>query len=160
MPMLKQFVAGVVVAFMLAGAATAGPLDDAMAAQVRGDYATAARLYLPLAKQGSATAQAFLGYMHATGNGVRQDYAESTKWYRLAADQGDLYAQVNLGGMYEDGQGVPKDYVLAYMWFNLAAAKGNIPSEIYRDNLARLMTRDQIAEAQRVAREWKPKPDR
>jgi hypothetical protein len=156
--MLKRFLAGLIVAVAMASGAVAGPLEDAVAADTKGDYATALKLYLPLAEQGNADAQAFLGYLYAVGNGVRQDYAEAVKWYQLSAAQGDLYAQVNLAGMYEEGQGVPKDYVLAYMWFNLAAAKDNIPSEAYRDNLAKLMTPDQIAEAQRMAREWKPTP--
>ena len=52
------------------GRAIAGPLDDAAAAYERGDYATAARLYLPLAEQGSAQAQYSLGFMYATGRGV------------------------------------------------------------------------------------------
>ncbi len=60
--------------------------------------------------------------------------------------------------MYDDGQGVPQDYVQAHMWFNLSAAG---PPDEYRDDAARnrdrvakFMTPAQIAEAQRLAREW------
>ena len=86
-----------------------------------------------------------------------QNYAEALKWYRLAADQGDAGAQNNLGVMYANGQGVPQDYVRAHMWFNLSAAQGNQDAARNRDNIAKLMTPAQIAEAQKLAREWQPK---
>jgi TPR repeat protein len=96
--------------------------------------------------------------MYANGNGVPQDYAEAAKWYRKAAEQGAADAQYTLGGMYEWGDGVPKDDVIAYMWFNLAAAQGTMKeAAAERDTLGARMTPDQIAEAQRLAREWKPK---
>ena len=99
--------------------------------------------------------------MHEYGQGVPQDYAEAIRWFREAADQGEANAQFNLGGMYYQGQGVTQDYVLAHKWFNLAAARatGNDNEKFAkaRDEVAARMTADQIAEAQRLAREWKPK---
>ena len=97
--------------------------------------------------------------MYSRGEGVPQDYAEAVRWYRLAAEQGDAEAQFNLGVMYTDGKGVPQDYVLAHMWFNLSAAQGD---EMARRTamVSRRMTPDQIAEAQRLAREWKPVAER
>jgi TPR repeat protein len=50
-----------------------------------------------------------------------------------------------------------QDYVEAHKWFNLAAAGGNLNAAGNRDWLAKKMTPDQLAEAQRLAREWKPK---
>ena len=121
------------------------------------DTIEATNWWLRAAEQGNATAQWELGLTYSCGEvSAPRNYGKAVKWFRLASEQGLPVAQNSLGEMYRDGNGVPKDYVLAYMWFNLAAAKGNIPSEIYRDNLARLMTRDQIAEAQRLARQWKP----
>jgi TPR repeat protein len=58
--------------------------------------------------------------------------------------------------MYSMGWGVPKDHVLGYKWFNLAAAQGYHGAGQDRDFIAKVMTPDQIAEAQRMAREWKP----
>ncbi len=87
---------------------------------------------------------------------VRQDNAEAARWYRKAADQGDSLAQYELGQMYVDGEGVPQDYVQAHMWFNLAASEIKIAAK-FRDDLASKMTPAQIAEAQKMAREWKPK---
>ena len=58
--------------------------------------------------------------------------------------------------MYYHGQGVPQDYIQAHMWWNLAASQGNEWASRYRENLAKPMTPDQIAEARKLAREWKP----
>ena len=73
-------------------------------------------------------------------------------------NRGRVAAQNSLGGLYVSGRGVPKDYVVAYMWFSLSAAQGDHDSAIQRDLVAKLMTPAQIAEAQKLAREWKPKP--
>ena len=59
--------------------------------------------------------------------------------------------------MYANGEGMPQDYVQAQMWFNLAAAQGAEQARRNRDWVAQRMTPGQIAEAQRLAREWKPK---
>ena len=119
-------------------------------------------LFRPLADQGDADAQTTLGIMYQAGHGVPKDDAQAVKWYRLAADQGDARAQSYLGAMYALGQGVPKDYVLAYMWRNLAAAgasDADIRDEAAkaREALATMMTPAQVAEAQRMSREWQPK---
>ena len=123
----------------------------------RGDYATALKEWRPLAEQGEARAQTNLGVMYRLGEGVPQDDTEAVRWYRRAAEQGHTKAQFKLGAMYFMGRGVPQDDVQAHMWLNLAAAPGHeLPRKI-RDNLAEKMTPAQLAEAQRLAREWKPK---
>ncbi len=63
-------------------AATAGPLEDGEAALERGDYAAAMRLWLPLAEQGDAGAQALVGAMYSEGKGVPHDDAKAAFWYR------------------------------------------------------------------------------
>ncbi len=123
----------------------------------RGNYDTALKEWRPLAKQGLSQAQYNLGLMYAEGEGVAQDYQEAVRWYRLAAEQGNEAAQGKLGTMYYLGQGVPKDYVLAHMWVNLAAAQGLESASEMRDHFEKAMTPDRLAEAQRLAREWKPK---
>src|SRR5580658_5187185 len=107
------------------------------------------------ADQGLAEAQTILGVMYAKGEGAAQNDAEAAKWFRKAADQGLAEAQTILGAMYVKGQGVAQSYVLAHMWFNLAAAQGDAGALANRDQLARMMTPAQIAEAQRLAQEWK-----
>jgi TPR repeat protein len=148
----------------LATVALAGPIEDASAAYGRGDYATALRMLRPLAEHGGAEAARALGFIYYNGQGVPQDYAEAVKWYRLAADQGVAAAQHDLGVMYLKGQGVPQNYVLAHMWFNLAASlipaskKAEHDSAVNdRDLVESKMTAEQIAEAQKLARDWKPR---
>jgi uncharacterized protein len=116
--------------------------------------------YRRAADQGLADAQYNLGILYSTGHGVPQDHAEAMKWYRLAADQDVADAQYYVGILYAKGQGVPQDYVQAYKWFELSAARGNNASVENRDRVAARMTPEQIAEAQKLSREWKPKPDR
>jgi hypothetical protein len=58
------------------------------------------------------------------------------------------------------GEYVPRDYVQAHKWFTLAAAtyseKEDRDKAIKaRDDVAAYMTPAQIAEAQKLAREWK-----
>ena len=121
------------------------------------DYAEALKWYHMAAEQGYALAQEMLGFMYSFGQGVPQDDAEAAGWYRMAAEQGAGGGQAILGGMYRDGEGVLQDYVLAHMWFNLAAVQGQWNAKANRDDVAKRMTSSQIAEAQRLAREWKPK---
>jgi TPR repeat protein len=115
------------------------------------------------AEQGHANAQNLVGVSYATGDGVPKDTIQALAWYTKSAEQGLADAQYNLGMKYWTGDGVPRDFVTAYMWFNLAAAqgsqggKGSNGSQILRDDLEKEMTPAQIAEAQKLSREWKPK---
>ena len=142
--------------------ALAGPYEDANAAYDGGDYATAVRTYRSLAENGEARAQNNLCVMYSYGMGVSQDYEAAMLWCRKAANQGSPYSQYNLGRMYYDVAEMPKDYVQAYKWFNLAAASTDKTQRgvamKYRDLVAAQMTAAQIAEAQKLAREWKPTP--
>jgi TPR repeat protein len=123
------------------------------------DYAQALKLYRLAAQQDvSPQHKVFLGAVYENGLRVPQDYAEAVKWYRLAAEQNYPLAQDMLSTMYENGQGVPQDYILAHMWANLSAAGGSASGRRNRDIIAAMMTPSQIAEAQRLAREWKPTP--
>ena len=56
--------------------------------------------------------------------------------------------------MYANGNGVPEDLVFAYMWFNLSAAQGNETAQSNQELIEQLMTREQIAEARGLSREW------
>jgi len=113
------------------------------------------------ADQGDAAAQFRLGLMYSEGQGVPQDHAEAARWYRLAADQRYPHAQYNLGLLYAKGEGVEQDNVMAHMWFNLAVAqfpaadaRNRTAAVNSRDVVANKLTREQIAEAQKLAREW------
>ncbi|MGA7712980.1 MAG: hypothetical protein WCA81_13835 [Rhizomicrobium sp.] len=74
--------------------------------------------------------------------------------YEHDAKAGRADALYNLGLAYSTGQGVGVDFVAAHKWFNLAALKGSDEAKTWRAQLAREMAASQIAEAQRLAREW------
>ena len=188
---LKRALAAAILVLSFAVPVVAGPLEDSRAAYERGDFATAERLFRPLAEhgnaiaqynlgvmyykgdgvpqsypdavfwyrhaawQGDASAQLSLGLMYYNGQGTLQSYAEALTWFRKAADQGSAQAQINLGAIYANGQGVPQDYIHAHMWLSLAAAKSETRAVELRDIVAAKMTAAQIAEAQKLAREWK-----
>jgi TPR repeat protein len=124
----------------------------------------AAKWFKLAADQGDAPSRFTLGVMYGEGRGVPQDFAEAAQWYRLAAEQGDAQAQYNLGLAYARGEGVTQNAVEAHMWFNLAAARfpasdsrNRTAAVRNRDTVASEMSADQLAEAQKRAREWKPK---
>ena len=140
----------------------AGPFEDANNALESGDYATVLKLLHPLAIQGNAEAQLKLGILYATGQGVERDYVAAVKWYRLSAEQGYAEAQFALGVMYHSDLGVALDDVQALMWFTLAAS--GFPPGAEHDRvaegwktLAEQMTPAQVAEAEKLARESKPR---
>ncbi len=92
----------------------------------------------------------------------RGDYATAIRELRLLCEQGNADAQFSLGAMYRYGLGVPQDYAQAHMWYNLAASKhplGEVRNKAVknRDLVAKKMTPAQISEAQKLAREWRPK---
>jgi TPR repeat protein len=115
------------------------------------DEVQAMKWYRLAADQGRSDAQYQLGHLYYKQN----NYAEAAKWFHLAADQGRADAQTNLGAMYAEGEGVPQDYLQALMWFTLSAAQHHKDGMENRDKAAGLMTPAQIAEAQKLAREWK-----
>ncbi|MBI5773624.1 MAG: SEL1-like repeat protein [Verrucomicrobia bacterium] len=121
------------------------------------DYVEAVKWYRKAAEQNNAEAQNNLGGCYAKGRGVAKDEVEAVKWWRKAAEQNLASAQYNLGVCYAFGEGVAKDYVEGYKWFLLAAAQGD---EGAKKNMAvseNRLTREQIAEGQKLAREFKPR---
>ena len=90
----------------------------------RGDYMTAMNELQPLAEQGLAPAQFYLGMMYENGQGSPQDYQEAARWYLKAAKQGHDRAQNSLGKLYEEGLGVEQDHIIAVGWYQKAADQG------------------------------------
>lgn len=134
----------------------ADSLEEAEFAYERGEYTQAARLFSPLAEQGVASAQFYLGLMHEKGRGVRQDYPTALTWFRKAAAQGYAGPQSNLALMYERGRGVRKDLVRALMWYHIAGAmlQGDEGKAALkrRDYLTSQMTAAQIEQVQEMIR--------
>ncbi len=119
------------------------------------DYTEALVWFRQAAEQGHVVAQFSLGALYAEGTeGIPQDYAKAVVWWRRAAEQGHVIGQYKLAAMYAKGEGVPRNYTLAHMWFDLASASGNEEAREQHDKIAEQMTPAQVAEAQRLAREW------
>ncbi len=109
------------------------------------------------ARPEKAEKQFELGLTYKNGKGIRQDSKKAAKWFRKAAGQGHAGAQSALGVMYYLGDGVPENSVLAHMWLNLAAGNGHTKARELLELIAKEMTPEQVAAAQKMAREWKPK---
>ena len=121
------------------------------------DMAEAVKWLRKAAEQNYVEAQYQLGLGYKNGEGVAKDYAQAAKWFRKAAEQNFADAQSTLGLCYAKGEGVPKDYVAAYTWWLLAAGQG---AESVKRNVTIVedkMTREQIAEGQKLAHNFQPR---
>jgi len=133
-----------------------------MGAEECGHLGEAWEWYRKAADQGHAAAQFKLGFICHVEAGMYGDPtydSEAIPWFRLAAEQGYAEAQLTLGIMYAHGQGIPQDYVQAHMWFDRCVRSASNTEEHdqaveRRDAIAARMTPAQIAEAQRLVREW------
>ncbi|HEY5914366.1 MAG TPA: PEGA domain-containing protein [Verrucomicrobiae bacterium] len=111
------------------------------------------------AARGSGDAEYQVGKCYLEGAGVSKDIDQALMWIRHAAERGFPPAQNELGVCYEKGIGVTKDPLQAYKWFALAAARDDAHAVDIRVSLAKmeaLLSKEQVAEAQRLAREFKP----
>ena len=111
-------------------------------------------MYRKAADQGNADAQYNLGFAYDGGQGIPEDKAKAAKWYRKAADQGNALAQTELGYACEKGAGLPQDYIQGYMWYNLASAQGIELAKEWKLAVSKKMTKEQIAEAQKLSTQW------
>ncbi len=117
------------------------------------------RIALAVALLVSLTAPAWAGFDEGVAAYDRGDYAADSREFKPLAEQGFAVARGSLGVMYANGVIVPQDLVQAHLWFNLAAAQGSDLVRKKREIIARKMTPAQIAEAEWLAREWKPKKE-
>ena len=92
---------------------------------LRGDFAAALREWRPLAEQGDAQAQFYLGIMHTNGEGVPEDDRQAAYWFQKSARQGNPQSQYHLGILYANGAGVPEDAPQAVYWFRKSAEQGD-----------------------------------
>ena len=95
-----------------------------------GDYATALREFRPLAKQGIARVQFYLGVLHEKGLGGPANNTAAIEWYTRAVEHGDSFAQNNLGLLYKKGLGVGKNFKFALKFFSLSADQGHAPAQL------------------------------
>ena len=79
---MKLFLTTLLLAITLSSTVHADDFSDGYAAYKKGDYKTAMKLWKPMAEQGNASAQYYLGVMYANGFGVPEDDKQAVKWYR------------------------------------------------------------------------------
>ncbi len=117
----------------------------------------AARLYSLSSEQGYVDAQNALGVSYRNGWGIKKDNIKAFRLFSIAAERGFPPAQFNLGLMYHDGadETVKKDSVLAYMWISLCASGHKEWGIWMKSWISKDMSREEVAEAQRLAEEWK-----
>lgn len=118
-------------------------------------------MFLKSALLATAIAVAISGPAYATyaeGEAAfsQGNYRRAYQELEAPANQGDPRAQFMLGRMFTEGRGVNQDYVRAHMWLNLATTGGVTNARGYLDNLGSQMTGQQTAQAQEMARNWKP----
>ena len=162
---MSKFLIPIAAAIILMAAPAWADFQKGMDAFNPGDYHTALREWEQYGEQSDAKVQYALGAMYEFGRpGFRLSIVEAVKWYRWAAKQDHAHAQYSLGVIYGSDERVTPDYVQAHMWLSLAIPR--LPQRKYRaravnsrDIIAAKMTPAQIAEARRLAREWKPKKE-
>jgi TPR repeat protein len=117
--------------------ARAGTDDDefrqGLSAFNTGDYATALKLWRPLAERGEPRSEAGIGFMYHRGLGVAVDDREAAAWLGRAAEQGQAEGQLMLGMLFYYGRGVAQSYVRAYAWCELSETNGNSDAALCRD---------------------------
>ena len=123
---------------------------------VETNYNEAIKWFRLAAEQGIANAQRNLATIYMFGIGAPKDYEEAFKWTYKVADQGFSVAQNIVGFSYLIGVGVSTNNIEAYKWFNLSAASGNQDAKSELEILEQQMTPEQVAEAQKATREYKP----
>ena len=125
----RSLIAGVVAALLLMAGPVPGDAraedaaqiyEKALAAYNRGDLPGALPLFRQAAEEGSADAQAWLGYLLD----LAEENAESVRWYRAAAEQGHKEGLAGLADMYAKGEGVEKDLAKARSLYEKAADAG------------------------------------
>jgi uncharacterized protein len=146
---------------LLAPAPALAGLDEGIAYYNKGDFFRALSELKPEAEQGNAIAQVYVAGIYQYGLVSHINYAEAYKWYDLAAKQDNVDGQIGLGVLYSLGQGVEKNFVEAYKWLRIAANRlpqGSDRSRIIGalDAIAESMTKDDVAKAIQLAKDWQP----
>ncbi len=133
--MVKKIMMVITLTLAFSMPAAAQEFEQGLAAQKRGDFTAAYRIWHPLAERGDGAAQNAVGLLYDNGEGVPQDHGRALAWYRKAARQGHADAQYNLGLMYANGLAVRQNYDTALMWYRKAAAQGHREAKVNLDVL-------------------------
>jgi TPR repeat protein len=134
--------------------ASAESAREGFDAFAQGNHAEALKKLEPVATQGDAKAQLYLGLILSQGKGVTQDFKQAANWLNKAAEQNNVEAQENIGLLYAKGQGVERDWVQADKWFGIAAALGKDSAANNKKVVELHMPPEKIAEANKLTQQW------
>ena len=121
---------------------------------VERDLTKAKMWYQLAADQGNANAMHNLGVLFAMGVEGTADNGSAARWFQEAADLGVTDSQFNLGILAAKGVGIPLDLVEAYKWFDIVARTGDADAAAKRDEIAKTMSAEDLAQAQGKAKLW------
>ena len=149
---------GVILAACLSVSSPAvADIEEARDLMEAGRFAEAREMLWPAARSGNADAEELIGVMYALGLGVEKDAVRAFEWYLRSAMKGHPGAQSGVGWYYEEGIGMPApDLVRAYMWYVLSAIGGDPDAAVSQEEIAKRMTKDQIAKALEMVADYKP----
>ena len=152
-PMLRSLFVGVYLFFLFVNLdisnSKADALNEGFEKLADGKFAEAVELWTPLARSGDKVAQASLGLLYQTGQGVPQDFSRANYLLAASARQGYVFAFTALGNSFHEGLGVKKDLKIAMAWFllamdydsNAAAMANMIGGELNKQALASVQTK-------------------
>jgi TPR repeat protein len=139
----------------------AAMVEDGKAAYEAKDFDKAIRILVPLAQDGSAEAQYYLGLSFEFGHGTAQNLLAALSWYEMAAEQNHADAQFRIGYLNLMGEGIPVNLLKAYVWFQIALRRHryweNRANVVYFRDVARTkLTPRQIEVGDELALSWQP----
>ena len=123
---------------------------------VEQDYGKSVEWYLKAAKRGHSAAQHQLGIFYKAGHAVQQDDTQALKWFRKSAEQGFAAGQFAYGGSVFTGKGTPENKLEGYKWIYLAAMQDYDVAKSTLPKIERLMSKQEISQAQESAKSFEP----
>ena len=150
----RAFASGFTTVFLLASTASAGPLEDGIAAYNAGEYSRSMEQLLPLAEIGTAKAQFFVGQMHDFGQSVVPNDSKALAWYYHAAKQGHSGAQLCVALMFDSGESIPQNFEESYAWASIAADQGLPDAAAHRDLMVTILSARELVRAKKQAVEF------
>lgn len=119
-----NFSASMLMFAVLTGCVSAPKFEDAVRSHRAGDVVKSISALKQLAKDKHVGAQAYLGAVYGSGDGVPRNYRLAFQWQLKAAKQGHMLAQYNIGVLYSKGLGAGQNLQQAAFWFQQAAEAG------------------------------------
>ena len=134
----------ILLSIILAFPAKGGELEDGITAYQAKEFSKAMEMLVPLANDGIAEAQFYVGMMYDFGKGTIQDDIRASGWYEKAAKQGHAGAQFGVARMWDQGEGIPGRMDLSWAWASLAAEQEISEAAKLQRDLEKLMTEQEM----------------